>query len=161
MRCIRDLKARGLRVVFYPFLLMDCPGYPWRGRIGWTGADKSTAAASAVNTFLGPATPSQFTRDATNFTVSYAGSPTDFTFRRMILHYAHLCVVAGGVDLFLVGSELRSLEAIRGAAWTKAGTVGSDGRATWDYPFVAGLMQLAADVRGIFDGAGSPATQPP
>ncbi len=25
---------------------------------------------------------------------------------------------------------------------------------TWDYPFVAGLMQLADDVRGIFDAAG-------
>ncbi len=153
VRCIRDLKSRGLRVVFYPFLLMDCPGYPWRGRIGWTGADRSAAAASAVAAFLGSAAPSQFSRDATALTVGYAGSPTDFTFRRMILHYAHLCVLAGGVDLFLVGSELRGLEAIRGPAWTKAGITGSDGRVTWDYPFVAGLAQLAADVRGIFDGA--------
>ena len=33
----------------------------------------------------------------------------------MILHYANLCVVAGGVDLFVIGSELRGLETIRGS----------------------------------------------
>ena len=60
----------------------------------------------------------------------------------MILHYANLCVVAGGVDLFLLGSEFRGIETIRGPAWTKAGTTGGDGKVTWDYPFVAGLMQL-------------------
>ena len=93
------------------------------------------------------AATAQFTRDTTNSTVAYSGSPTDFTYRRMILHYANLCVVAGGVDLFLLGSELRGLETIRGPAWTKAGTTGGDGMVTWDYPFVAGLIQLADDVR--------------
>jgi hypothetical protein len=72
----------------------------------------------------------------------------------MILHYANLVVLAGGVDLFLLGSELRGLETIRGPAWTQAGTTGGDGRVTWDYPFVAGLTQLSDDVRSIFD-AGS------
>ncbi len=72
----------------------------------------------------------------------------------MILHYANLCVIAGGVDLFLLGSEFRGLETIRGPAWTPTGTTGSDGRVTWDYPFVAGLMQLSDDVRSVFDGAG-------
>ena len=46
--------------------------------------------------------------------MSYAGSPTDFTYRRMVLHYANLCIVAGGVDLFLIGSDFRGLETIRG-----------------------------------------------
>ena len=154
VRCIRDLRARGLRVTFYPFLLMDWAGYPWRGRIGFTGADISAAATSAVAAFLGGAAPSQFSRDTSNLTVGYSGSSTDWTYRRMILHYANLCVVAGGVDLFLIGSELRGLETIRGPAWSKAGTVQSDGTATWDYPFVAGLAQLAADVRSVFDSAG-------
>ena len=154
VRCIRDLKARGFRVTFYPFLLMDAPGYPWRGRIGYAGTDIAQAASDAVAGFLGGAAAPQFTRDATNLTVAYSGAPTDYTYRRMILHYANLCVVAGGVDLFLVGSELRGLETIRGPAWTKVGTTQSDGTATWDYPFVDGLAQLATDVRGIFDGAG-------
>ena len=152
VRCIADLKARGLRVTFYPFILMDAPGYPWRGRIGYVEADVSQAASGAVAAFLGAAAPGQFTRDTTNLTVSYAGSPTDYTFRRMILHYANLCVIAGGVDLFLIGSELRGLETIRGPGWTKAGTV-VNGMAAWDYPFVAGLAQLADDVRGVFDAA--------
>jgi hypothetical protein len=156
VRCIRDLKARGLRVVFYPFLLMDCLGYPWRGRITLAGADISAAATAAVTGFLGSASASQFTRDTGALTVAYAGAPTDWTFRRMILHYANLCVVAGGVDLFLIGSELRGLETLRGPAWTKAGTVAVNGTAGWDYPFVAGLAQLAADVRGVFDAASLP-----
>ncbi len=154
VRCIRDLRARGLRVTFYPFILMDAPGYPWRGRITYAAADVSAAASSAVTGFLGTAATSQFTRDTTNLTVGYSGSPTDWTFRRMILHYANLCALAGGVDLFLIGSELRGLETIRGPAWTKAGTTQSDGSVTWDYPFVAGLAQLATDVRSVFDGAG-------
>lgn len=154
VRCIQDLKSRGFRVVFYPFILMDCAGKPWRGRIGFAGADVSSAAAAATAAFLGSADPSQFSRDAVNLTVSYSGAPTDFSFRRFILHYANLCAVAGGVDLFLIGSEMRGLEILRGPAWTAAGTLDASGCATWDYPFVAGLSQLAADVRTTFDGAG-------
>jgi len=153
VRCIEDLKARGLRVVFYPFILMDAAGFPWRGRISYA-PDKSSAALSAVSTFLGSAVPADFAGDATNLTVSYSGSPTDYSFRRMILHYANLAVIAGGVDLFLLSSELRGLEIVRGPAWTKAGVTGGDGTVTWDYPFVDGLRELATDVRGIFDAAG-------
>ena len=153
VECIVDLKARGLRVVFYPFILMDSPGKPWRGRITYS-PDVTTVAASAVSAFLGSAIPANFTQDLTNKTVSYSGPATDYTFRRMILHYANLCVIAGGVDLFLIGSELRGLETIRGPAWTNAGTADGSGNAVWDYPFVAGLVQLSDDVRSIFDAAG-------
>ena len=153
VRCVQDLKARGLRVVFYPFLLSTAAGEPWRGRITYS-PDVSAAATTAVNAFLGSAATGQFTRDAVNLTVSYSGSSTDWTYRRMILHYANLMVVAGGVDLFVIGSELRGLETVRGPAWTKAGTVDGGGKAIWDYHFVAGLQTLANDVRGVFDGAG-------
>jgi hypothetical protein len=154
VRCIRDLKARGLRVTFYPFVLMTALGFPWRGRMTYTGSDVSEAATAAINAFFGSATPPQFVRDTVNLTVSYAGSATDYTYRRMILHYANLCVIAGGVDLFLLGSEFRGLETVRGPAWTKAGVTSDDGRASWDYPFVTGLSQLANDVRSVFDTAG-------
>jgi hypothetical protein len=153
VRCIRDLKSRGLRVVFYPLILMTASGEPWRGNITYNGSDVSSAATAAIDDFLGSAATSQFTRDTTNLTVAYSGSTSDYTYRRMILHYANLCVVAGGIDLFLLGSEFRGLETIRGPAWTKAGTTGGDGKVTWDYPFVAGLMQLADDVRSVFDAA--------
>lgn len=153
VECIADLKARGFRVVFYPFILMDAPGKPWRGRITFS-PDISSAAASVVSSFLGSSLPSNFTRDYTNKTVSYFGPATDWTYRRMILHYANLCVVAGGIDLFLIGSEFRGLETIRGPSWTPAGTTDAAGNAIWDYPFVAGLIQLADDVRSIFDAAG-------
>lgn len=153
VRCIRDLRARKLRVIFYPFILMTAPGLPWRGRITFA-PDVSNAATTAVAAFLGAATPAQFTPDPANLTVAYAGAPTDYTYRRMILHYASLCAVAGGVDLFLIGSELRGLETIRGPGWTKAGTTDANGAAVWDYPFVAGLQALAGDVRDIFDRQG-------
>jgi hypothetical protein len=103
VRCIRDLKARGFRVVFYPFLLMTAAGYPWRGRITHS-PDVAVAAATAVDAFLGAASPTQFAPDAVNLTVAYSGAPTDYTYRRMILHYAWLCTVAGGVNLFLLRS---------------------------------------------------------
>ncbi|MFN7598751.1 MAG: glycoside hydrolase/phage tail family protein, partial [Cereibacter sp.] len=52
-----------------------------------------------------------------------------------VLHYAHLCAAAGGVEAFCIGSELRSVTQIRGAGDS--------------FPAVAALRQLAADVRGI------------
>lgn len=154
VRCIQDLKSRGFRVTFYPFLLMDCAGYPWRGRITYTGADISAAAPAAVSNFFGTAALGQFTRENTKLTVGYAGNPLDFTYRRMILHYANLCVIAGGVDLFLLGSEFVGLEIIRGPQWTKTGMAATAVAASWDYPFVSGLCALATDVRSIFDSAG-------
>jgi uncharacterized protein (TIGR02217 family) len=153
VRCIQDLKSRGLRVIFYPFILMDAPGKPWRGRIT-LASDLGAETTAAVNAFLGPASPAQFSRDAVDLTVNYSGPSTDFTFRRFILHYANLCVLAGGVDLFLLGSEMRGLETLRGPGWTPTGSTDANGAAIWDYPFVAGLIELAADVRGVFDGAG-------
>lgn len=75
VQAIQEIKARGLRVTFYPFLLMDIPAgntlpdpysdnaattgqpsYPWRGRItcspaaGYAGTvDKAAAAATQVS----------------------------------------------------------------------------------------------------------------
>jgi hypothetical protein len=58
----------------------------------------------------------------------------------MALHYAKLAALAGGVDAFLIGSELRGLSSLRSG--------------TGAYPFVAGLRALAADVRAVL-GAGT------
>jgi hypothetical protein len=151
VECIADLKSRGFRVVFYPFVLMDDGLLSWRGQIAYESADVSAATTTAVNSFLGSAVPADFTPDYVNETVAYSGPATDYTFRRMILHYANLCVVAGGVELFLIGSEFRGLESIRGPGWTINGT---GNPAIWDYPFIAGLIQLSDDVRSVFDSAG-------
>ena len=153
VRCIRDLKTRGFNVIFYPFLLMTCSGLPWRGQITFA-PDGSAAASAAVASFLGPATTSQFTPDPIDLTVGYTNAAADWTYRRMILHYAWLMTIAGGVNLFVIGSELRGLDTIRGPGWTPSGTVDSNGCAAWDYPFVAGLAALANDLRSIFDSAG-------
>ena len=46
VRCLRDLKARGFKVVFYPFLLTTASGFPWRGLIAHA-PDLSSDATSA------------------------------------------------------------------------------------------------------------------
>ncbi|MBV9548264.1 MAG: glycoside hydrolase/phage tail family protein [Alphaproteobacteria bacterium] len=119
MAAIAELKRRGLRVLFYPFLFMDIapggdqPAYPWRGRIIPAAEDQTTAVADEVNSF-------------------FAGS---WGWRRMVLHYAGLCAAAGGVDDFLIGSELVGLTRARSDAAT--------------YPAVTALKTLAADVRAL------------
>ena len=153
VRAIRDLRRRGLKVTLYPFLLMDIPPgntladpqgaarqppYPWRGRItlrpaaGLAGTPDGTAAARvAVEHFAGRAVASDFRIDGD--AVVYDGAETGF--RRMILHHAWLAKLSGGVDAFLLGSELRGLTTIRDHA----------GR----FPFVEMLVSLAAEVRQV------------
>jgi len=159
---IRDLAARGLKCTFNPFILMDIPAgntlpdpyggpaqaaYPWRGRLtvhpaaGQPGTvDKTVAAATQLNVFIGTATIAQFAISGDS--VTYSGPP-EWSYRRMVLHYAHLCKAAGGVDAFLLGSELRAL------------TTARSGPAA--YPFVSALVQLAADVKAVL-GTGTKVT---
>ncbi len=66
--------------------------------------------------------------------VDYAG-PAKWSYRRFMLHYAHLWAKAGGVDAFCIGSEMRGLTQIR-----------SDGGS---FPAVEAMRTLAADVRAI------------
>ncbi|PZX03196.1 baseplate multidomain protein megatron, partial [Celeribacter halophilus] len=196
IQAIEEIKSRGLKVTFYPFILMDVPPdntlpnpysdngaeigqpvFPWRGRItchpapGYVGTvDKTSAAADQVDDFFGNADPDDFiiVRDLgdnlsiSDFSsleeflaalaslflnsgkageyVSFSGSSNDWGYRRMILHYAYMCAAAGGVDAFLIGSELRGLTTIRSASGT--------------YPVVSKLQELAEDVRGIL-GSGT------
>ncbi|MEN5297348.1 glycoside hydrolase/phage tail family protein [Brucella sp. TWI559] len=130
---IRDAKARGLKVTLYPFIMMDIAAdnqlpspyggigqsvYPWRGRItchpaiGETGSpDTTPEAGSQVEAFV-------------NGTWGY---------RRFLNHCANLAVRAGGVDAFLLGSELRGLTSIRDARE--------------NFPFVTHLCALAGEMR--------------
>lgn len=156
---IRSLREHyGLEVVLYPFLLMDIPAgnalpdphsgatgqprYPWRGRItsdpapGLPGGVDGTASASAqVGTFLGTVGPAD---------VSIAGeqvlcaTPDEWSYRRMVMHYARLAEIAGGVAGFILGSEMIGLTHLRG-------DIG--------YPMVDGLVALADDVRMVLPDA--------
>lgn len=142
---IQELHARGLKVTFYPFVIMDIPAasgrtdpwtgagsqppYPWRGRITCNPApgvggspDGTGTAATQIDAFFG------------------VGDPFAWRYRRMVLHYAQLAQDAGGVDAFLIGSELRGLTGVRSASGV--------------YPAVTRLAELAADVKAIV-GAGT------
>ncbi|MEM8772631.1 MAG: glycoside hydrolase/phage tail family protein [Pseudomonadota bacterium] len=135
IEAIAALKAWGISVMFHPFILMDAPGFPWRGRIDAGTDDQTAAAGAAMASFFGTAGPSDFLNSSGE--VDYAG-PAEWSFRRMILHYAHLCALAGGVDAFLLGSELRGVTTTRDGAGA--------------YPAVAALKTLAADVRSVLGG---------
>ena len=160
IEAIRAIRGGGQEVMFYPFVLMEQmagntlpdpwsgaaeqPVLPWRGRItlsrapGRAGSpDRSSAAEDEVAAFFGTAQPGHFARIGD--LVSYAGPADDWGYRRFILHYAHLCAAAGGVDAFCIGSELRGLTQIRGAGDA--------------FPAVAALRQLAAEVRAILGPA--------
>lgn len=156
---IAEIKARGLKVTLYPFVMMDIAegnslpdpygqphqaSYPWRGRITCTPApqlsgtaDRTAAARSQVDAFCGTALRTQFAAAAD--TVNFTGGPSDWGYRRFVLHYAHLAASAGGVDAFLIGTELRGLTTLRDGA--KA------------FPFVEKLCTLAGDVRAVLGPA--------
>lgn len=155
---IRALKARGIAVTLYPFLFMDVAetnakpdpygaakqaAYPWRGRIsgdvapGLPGTtDKTPAAGAQISAFFGAAAANHF--GANGEAVTYTG-PIDWRYRRFILHYAKLAAIAGGVDGFILGSELRGLTTLRAGAS--------------DYPCTAQLRSLAGEARVMLGAA--------
>ena len=161
MRAVQDLRARGRRVVLYPFLLMDLgPGnglpdpygaaeqaaFPWRGRItldtapgGAGSTDMTPAAAADVAAFFGTASAAHFT--VTPGSVAYAG-PAEWTWRRFVLHMAALGAAAGGADAICIGSEFRGLTTVR------SGRSGANA-----FPAVQELRALAAEVRALLPNA--------
>jgi len=159
VRCVAYLKELGYRIVLSPQINIDYSGYPRREEFGLPDTDFTASGDifgdmnSSVSSFLGSAATSDFTLDSENSTVTYSGSVLDFTYRRWVLHYAHLAVLMGGVDLFVVGTGLSGLDKLRGTSWSDAGTTSSS-VVTWDSPWISGMITLASDVRSIFDAAG-------
>lgn len=157
VEALQDLKKRGIKTYFYPFVMMDIAAdnglpdpyggaqqaaYPWRGRMtcfpapNRAGTPDKTAQMSAIAAaFMGGAQASDFTVSDTS--VTYYGNDTGY--RRLVLHYALLAKAAGGVDGFIIGSELVGLTTLRGA--------------NNSFPFVEALVQLAKDVRAILGNA--------
>ncbi len=95
--------------------------------------DKTATAAAQVAALFGAATPASFS--VSGQSVSWAGPSGDWGLRRMVLRYAHLCAAAGGVDAFLIGTEMPGLTTIRSGATT--------------YPAVQAYRDILADVRSI------------
>jgi len=163
VRCIQEIRRRGLRAALYPFLMMDVPSgnglpdphgadeqapFPWRGRISCIPApgsegspDKSAEIRDDVAAFCGSADVADFAVE--EGAIAFSGDEDDWGFRRLVLHYAGLAELAGGVDTFLIGSELRGLTTLRDA----------DNQ----FPFVEALCELAADVRSVL-GSGTKIT---
>lgn len=154
IQSIRKMQAEGLSVMYYPFILMDQmadnglsdswnegeeqPKLPWRGRItlsvapGQPGSPDQTAVADdEVAAFFGTASAADYFLD--EGIVRYSGAD-EWGYRRFILHQAALCMAAGGVEAFCIGSEMRGLTQIRGANGFAA---------------VSALQSLAAECRAL------------
>jgi hypothetical protein len=156
---IRRLRDEfGLEVTLYPFMMMDIPAentlpdpytgetgqpvYPWRGRI--TGdpapglpesADGTTDAATQVEAFLGTVGAADMAVAGGAITCA---KPDEWSYRRLVMHCAALAQAAGGVEGFIIGSELVGLTHLRDAA---------------GYPMVDGLVALAEDVATLLPDA--------
>jgi len=159
IRLIRRLREDyGLEVVLYPFLMMDIPAgntlpdpatglpgqprYPWRGRItcdpgpGHPDTVDGTAAADAqLAAFMGTIAAADMSGEGGE--VSCA-EPNQWSCSRFVLHHAMLAQLAGGVDGFVIGSELVGLTQLRGAA---------------GYPMAAALSGLAGEVKALLPAA--------
>ncbi|MEQ1817365.1 MAG: glycoside hydrolase/phage tail family protein [Terricaulis sp.] len=155
LQAIAELKLRGYRVGLYPFLMMDIPednaqpdpygatsqaAYPWRGRVtvhpaaGVPGSvDQTGVAGDQVDAFFGDAATADFSEGGDGLP-HFSGS-TEWSYRRFVLHNAKLAALAGGVDVFVIGSEMRALTAARDSAST--------------FPAVAALQDIAADARAM------------
>ena len=144
IEAIQELKAAGYEVVLYPFVMMDIASgavandpygaeyqaaYPWRGLLT-SQNDKTDFVTNNVSAFFGDSAVSDFSTNGSS--VNFSGN---FDYRALVLHYANLASVAGGVDGFLIGSELRGLTRLRDL---------ND-----NFPAVDALKVLAADVRTI------------
>ncbi|WP_430431804.1 baseplate multidomain protein megatron [Oceanicaulis sp.] len=152
---IRALKQRGYQVTLYPFILMDIPentrgddpygapyqaAYPWRGRISCAPApglpgspDQSAQARVQVDEFFGDTRATDFS--VSGDTVRYDGPAGDWGFDRFILHHAALAKAAGGVESFLIGSEMVALNQVRSSRT--------------EYPAVTRLKALAGEARAL------------
>lgn len=155
---IGEINRRGLKVTLYPFIMMDVPAgnalpdpyggaaqavYPWRGRItsmpapGRAGSpDKTDVMQGIVADFAGEVRPADVVAADKGVTCL---RPNDWGYRRLVLHYARLAALAGGVDAFLLGSELRGLTTLR------------DGSNA--FPFVDVLCELAGEVAAMLPQA--------
>ncbi len=125
-QAVAALKARGLEVTLYPFVLMDVSAgnglpdpyggaeqaaYPWRGRVKGEGGSGAAADVAAV-----------------------FGTAGGWGLRRFALHYAALAAEMGA-DGLLIGSEMRGLTTTRDGAG--------------GFPAVAQLRTLAAECRAV------------
>ncbi|WP_342358523.1 baseplate multidomain protein megatron [Terrarubrum flagellatum] len=159
LAAIAEIRSCGLKINLHPFIMMDIaadnalpdpwtgasaqPAYPWRGEItvdpapGVGGTvDGSSSAATQIASFVGSAAPAHFV--ASDGAVIYSG-PDEWTLRRLVLHCAMLAAIAGGVDAFILSSELRGLTRVRGAGGS--------------FPMTDSLISIANDVRAILGGS--------
>lgn len=151
---IREIRARGLKVMLHPVIYMDIPAgntkpnpyggtgqtaYPRRRDItcnpapGQPGTvDKTADVMPQIANFFGSVATSAFGWNSTGRYVDYSGAPAEWSYRRFVLHMARIAAAAGGVDDFLLGSDLYGITTLRNAS---------------GYPVVDRLITLAADVR--------------
>lgn len=161
---IEYVLSQGLDLTFICQLYMDIPpgntltnpydgtsgqdAFPWSGRITLNAAPgqggstyKLAGAVTEIGTFFGNEVAIDFGTFASG-TVPFSGTPTSWTYRRMVLHYAKLCEQAGmeGTNnVFVIGTDLTGLTHIQ------------DNTAA--FPAVDELIALLAEVKKVWTDA--------
>ncbi len=152
---IQALSASGQAVLLRPELRLDAVADnsledPWTGLAGQkpfspagllsasaapsrtVSPDGTAAILAELSAFVGHCAAGDFS--VTGNGVSYDG-PAEWSYRRFILHYAHLAASAGGVNAFCVGVGLSGLTQLRDHGDS--------------FPMVDALRALVQDVRSI------------
>ncbi len=134
---IQMLKARGKRIVFYPFLLMDIQANNTKPNPYWNGYQQANVWRGRVTCYPAPGVTIGSTVSPDGTTAAKTQIDTFFNgtwgFKRYINHYRDLCASAGGVDAFLIGSEMVGITSVRDTATT--------------YAAIPHLQELAAGVK--------------
>ncbi len=162
---IEHVLAQGLNLTFVCKLYMDIPpgnsltnpydgtsgqdAFPWTGRITLNAAPgqggstyKLAGAVTEIGTFFGNEVATNFGAFSSG-TIPFSGTPTSWTYRRMVLHYAKLCEQAGMTgpdDVFVIGTDLTGLTHIQ------------DNTAA--FPAVDELIALLVEVKKVWTDAG-------
>ncbi len=161
---IEHVLAQGLNLTFVCKLYMDIPPdniltnpydgtsgqdvFPWTGRITLNAAPgqggstyKLAGAVTEIGTFFGNEVAADFGAFASG-TIPFSGTPSSWTYRRMVLHYAKLCEQGGMVgpdDVFVIGTDLTGLTHIQ------------DNTAA--FPAVDELITLLVEVKKVWTDA--------
>lgn len=127
------------KLMLYPFLMLDIVCKTWRGLLNLQESEDLYAAfCKGENTQVLKQKSQNIKKQVIDFFTKSDG------YNNLILHYARFC--APFIEAFSIGSEMVNL--------TNIAILNED--ASWEFPAIDCLIDLAAQVKQIFTDAGKP-----
>ena len=132
---VSHLKARGFKIMLHPIIVLDRKHSTGSAYIKARDDLSKNDLTLASNAFFGSGDKDDFSINQSSQTVRWTGNANEWSFRRFIYHYAHLCALMGGVDAFLLSSGLEGI--------TKSSSGGGF------HPCVDEMVDIASEVKKI------------